>query len=72
MEQYTVKKFIKLLKDDIDIVFGTCSLNAATRVESRIRKKHLIEALSQVTNDEFGVYAQIYTDHKGRTIAKLV
>ena len=72
MEQYTVKKFIKLLKDDIDIVLGTCSLNAATRVESRIRKKHLIEALSQVTNDEFGVYAQVYTDYKGRTIAKLV
>lgn len=72
MKRYSVEQFMKLLINDVDVVYGSCSLNAATSVPSRIRKKHLIEALSQISNDENGVYSNVYKDDKGRTIAKLV
>jgi hypothetical protein len=73
MKRYSVKEFVKVVEES-DIVYGTCSLNAAMNIESRIRKKSLLKQLesASVNVDELGIFASFSTDTKGRKILKLV
>ncbi|MEK9694487.1 MAG: hypothetical protein VW270_01915 [Candidatus Poseidoniales archaeon] len=72
MNKYSLKEFLKVV-ESADIIYGTCSLNAAIRIQSRIRKKSLLKELSDAKNvDEFGIYAELQEDRKGRKILKLV
>lgn len=72
MNNYTLKEFIKIV-EKTDIIYGYCNLNAAIRIQSRIRKKSLLKELSDAKNvDEFGIYAELQEDSKGRKILKLV
>ena len=41
MNRYTLKEFLKVV-ESADIIYGTCSLNAAMTIQSRIRKKSLL------------------------------
>jgi hypothetical protein len=72
MNKYSLKEFLKVV-ESADIIYGTCSLNAAIRIQSRIRKKSLLKELSDAKNvDEFGIYAELQEDRKGRKILRLV
>jgi len=72
MNRYTLKEFLKVV-ESADIIYGTCSLNAAMTIQSRIRKKSLLKELSDAKNvDEFGIYAELQEDRKGRKILRLV
>jgi hypothetical protein len=72
MKNYSLKEFLKVV-ESADIIYGTCSLNAAIRIQSRIRKKSLLKELSDAKNvDEFGIYAELQEDRKGRKILRLV
>jgi hypothetical protein len=72
MNRYTLEEFVKLV-ESADIIYGTCNLNAAMTVQSRIRKKSLLSQLSNAKGiDEFGVFAELTEGHKGRKILKLI
>lgn len=72
MNRYTLKEFMKVV-ESADIIYGTCSLNAAMTIQSRIRKKSLLSQLSSAKGiDEFGIFAELNEDHKGRKILKLI
>ena len=72
MNRYTLEEFVKLV-ESADIIYGTCNLNAAMTVQSRIRKKSLLNQLNNVKGiDEFGVFAELTDGHKGRKILKLI
>ena len=72
MNRYTLEEFVKLV-ESADIIYGTCNLNAAMTVQSRIRKKSFLSQLSNAKGiDEFGVFAELTEGHKGRKILKLI
>ena len=72
MNRYTLEEFVKLV-ESADIIYGTCNLNAAMTVQSRIRKKSLLSQLSNAKGiDKFGVFAELTEGHKGRKILKLI
>ena len=72
MKNYSLKEFLKVV-ESADIIYGYCNLNAAIRIQSRIRKKSLLKELSDAKNvDEFGIYAELQEDRKGRKILRLV
>ena len=71
MNKYSLKEFLKVV-ESADIIYGTCSLNAAITIQSRIRKKSLLSQLSNAKGIEFGIFAELVEDHKGRKILKLI
>lgn len=75
MKNYTYKEFKKIVAD-ADIIYGHCSLNAAVRVNCRIRRKTLLQELDNMDKNSdavrLGMYAEVLTDKKGRKILKIV
>lgn len=75
MEKYSLKEFKKVV-EKADIIYGTCSLNAAVNVVSRIKKKDLLKHLETLSPEDvyeyLGFYATSAEDHKGRKILRLV
>jgi len=73
MNNYSYKKFINLVKD-ADIIYGEVSLNAATTVRARVRKKSLLEQLENLNPEKIvlGFYGTFTEDKKGRKILKVL
>lgn len=76
MKRYTLKEFVSVVEES-DIIYGSCSLNAAMTIQSRVRKKSLLKQLDAVNGvftgvDEFGIFAELTEDLKGRKILKLI
>tara|TARA_R100000353_G_scaffold26010_3_gene22135 strand:- start:631 stop:852 length:222 start_codon:yes stop_codon:yes gene_type:complete len=73
MNNYSYKKFINLVKD-ADIIYGEVSLNAATTVTARVRKKSLLEQLENLNPEKIvlGFYGTFTEDKKGRKILKVL
>lgn len=75
MQRYTYKEF-KTIVANADIIYGQCKLNAAVRVNCRIRKKTLLQELDNMDKNsdavQLGMYAESLTDKKGRKILKIV
>tara|TARA_B100000963_G_scaffold342760_1_gene343927 strand:- start:315 stop:536 length:222 start_codon:yes stop_codon:yes gene_type:complete len=73
MKRYTLKDFIKIIVD-VDIIYGELSLNAATTVSARVRKKSLLKQLENINPEKTGLgfYGAVDKDKKGRKILKVL
>ena len=47
MKQYSLKEFIKVV-ESADIIYGEVSLNAATKIPARVKKKSVLEQLKSM------------------------
>jgi hypothetical protein len=72
VKRYSLKEFVSVVEES-DIIYGSCSLNAAMTIQSRVRKKSLLKQLDAVNGvDQFGIFAELTEDLKGRKILKLI
>ncbi len=76
MKRYSLKEFIKVV-EKADIIYGEVSLNAATRIPARVKKKSLLETLKSITGEtlymsQIGYYGDLRKDEKGRKILKVL
>lgn len=67
---YTLKDFIKLV-EGADFIYGYVSLNAAERINARIKKRTLLERLNEVEDTGHYYYCSVQVDHKDRVIINL-
>lgn len=75
MKSYTHDEFIKLV-EQADMIYSHASLNAAIRVETRVRKKSLLNKLKDFDPSseqaEIGFFCDVSFDHKGRKIMRII
>ena len=74
MKRYSLKEFIKVV-EKADIIYGEVSLNAATKIPARVKKKSILENLNSITGEtlymsQIGYYGDLRKDEKGRKILK--
>ena len=73
MKNYELKEFIKLV-ESADIVYGEVSLNAATKIPARVKKKSVLDSLKLIRRQthDIGYYGQMTEDKRGRKILKVL
>jgi|11BtaG_2_1085332.scaffolds.fasta_scaffold130188_1 hypothetical protein len=76
MKRYSLKEFIKVV-EKADIIYGEVSLNAATKIPARVKKKSILENLKSITGEtlymsQIGYYGDLRKDEKGRKILKVL
>ena len=76
MKRYSLKEFIKIV-EKADIIYGEVSLNAATKIPARVKKKSILENLKSITGEtlymsQIGYYGDLRKDDKGRKILKVL
>tara|TARA_R100001198_G_C5208453_1_gene194731 strand:- start:3 stop:233 length:231 start_codon:yes stop_codon:yes gene_type:complete len=76
MKRYSLKEFIKVV-EKADIIYGEVSLNAATKIPARVKKKSILENLKSITGEtlymsQIGYYGDLRKDDKGRKILKVL
>ena len=76
MKKYSLKEFIKVVEKS-DIIYGEVSLNAATKIPARVKKKSILENLNSITDEtlymtQIGYYGDLREDEKGRKILKVL
>lgn len=76
MKKYSLKEFIKVV-EKADIIYGEVSLNAATKIPARVKKKSILENLNSITGEtlymsQIGYYGDLREDEKGRKILKVL
>jgi hypothetical protein len=76
MKRYSLKEFIKVV-EKADIIYGEVSLNAATKIPARVKKKSILENLNSITGEtlymsQIGYYGDLRKDEKGRKILKVL
>lgn len=71
MQAYDLRTFQTLVESS-DVIYGGVRLNAAQTLKARIRKKSLLEALSELDERPYqSFYAHVNVDKKGRRILTL-
>jgi hypothetical protein len=76
MKRYSLKEFIEVV-EKADIIYGEVSLNAATKIPARVKKKSILENLNSITGEtlymsQIGYYGDLRKDEKGRKILKVL
>jgi len=76
MKRYSLKGFIEVV-ESADIIYGEVSLNAATKIPARVKKKSVLEQLKSIKKETLymsyiGYYGDLKKDHKGRKILKVL
>ena len=76
MKKYSLKEFIKVV-EKADIIYGEVSLNAATKIPARVKKKSILDTLNSITSEtlymsQIGYYGDLREDEKGRKILKVL
>ena len=76
MKRYSLKEFIEVV-EKADIIYGEVSLNAATKIPARVKKKSILENLNSITGEtlymsQIGYYGDLREDEKGRKILKVL
>ena len=76
MKKYSLKEFIKVV-EKADIIYGEVSLNAATKIPARVKKKSILENLNSIKDEtlymtQIGYYGDLREDEKGRKILKVL
>lgn len=76
MKRYSLKEFIEVV-EKADIIYGEVSLNAATKIPARVKKKSILENLKSITGEtlymsQIGYYGDLRKDEKGRKILKVL
>jgi|TARA_R110000851_G_scaffold44645_3_gene109605 hypothetical protein len=76
MKRYSLKEFIEVV-EKADIIYGEVSLNAATKIPARVKKKSILENLNSITDEtlymtQIGYYGDLRKDEKGRKILKVL
>ena len=76
MKNYRLKEFIEVVKS-ADIIYGEVSLNAATKIPARVKKKSVLDALKSIKKEtlymtSIGYYGELKEDKKGRKILKVL
>ncbi len=76
MKRYSLREFKKIV-NAADIIYGEVSLNAATKIPARVKKKSVIEYLDSIKNEtlhmsSIGYYGDLREDKKGRKILKVL
>lgn len=76
MKRYSLKEFIEVV-EKADIIYGEVSLNAATKIPARVKKKSILENLNSITDEtlymsQIGYYGDLRKDKKGRKILKVL
>ncbi len=76
MKRYSLKEFIEVV-EKADIIYGEVSLNAATKIPARVKKKSILENLKSITDEtlymsQIGYYGDLRKDEKGRKILKVL
>lgn len=76
MKRYSLKEFIEVV-EKADIIYGEVSLNAATKIPARVKKKSILENLKSITGEtlymtQIGYYGDLRKDKKGRKILKVL
>ena len=76
MKKYSLKEFIKVV-EKADIIYGEVSLNAATKIPARVKKKSILENLNSITDEtlymtQIGYYGDLREDETGRKILKVL
>jgi hypothetical protein len=76
MKRYSLKEFKKIV-NTADVIYGEVSLNAATKIPARVKKKSVLEYLDSITNEtlymsSIGYYGDLREDKKGRKILKVL
>ena len=76
MKKYSLKEFIEVV-EKADIIYGEVSLNAATKIPARVKKKSILENLNSITSEtlymsQIGYYGDLRKDKKGRKILKVL
>lgn len=76
MKKYSLKEFIKVV-EKADIIYGEVSLNAATKIPARVKKKSILDTLNSITGEtlymsQIGYYGDLREDEKGRKILKVL
>ena len=76
MKKYSLKEFIKVV-EKADIIYGEVSLNAATKIPARVKKKSILDTLNSITGEtlymsQIGYYGDLRKDEKGRKILKVL
>jgi len=72
----SLKEFKKIV-NTADVIYGEVSLNAATKIPARVKKKSVLEYLDSITNEtlymsSIGYYGDLREDKKGRKILKVL
>ena len=68
MKRYSLKEFIEVV-EKADIIYGEVSLNAATKIPARVKKKSILENLNSITDEtlymtQIGYYGDLRKDEK--------
>ena len=76
MKNYKLKEFIEV-GESADIIYGEVSLNAATKIPARVKKKSVLEQLKSIKREtlymtSIGYYGELKEDKKGRKILKVL
>jgi putative ubiquitin-RnfH superfamily antitoxin RatB of RatAB toxin-antitoxin module len=74
MERKSTLKQFKKLVSEADIIYSQVRLNAALKVDCRIRKSKLLSALNKldINKVQAGLYYEFLQDKKGRKILKVL
>ena len=76
MKNYKLKEFIEVV-ESADIIYGEVSLNAATKIPARVKKRSVLDALKSIKSEtlymtSIGYYGELKEDKKGRKILKVL
>ena len=76
MKNYKLKEFIEVV-ESADIIYGEVSLNAATKIPARVKKKSVLDSLKSIKKEtlymtSIGYYGDLQEDKKGRKILKVL